>query len=80
MKAIALFLALLCLASAHIYSSDSKVTYDYDGNPSIYHIYLALETGLGAEDILMIDWPFKIHASTDKTAVTVKLISFSNNL
>ena len=80
MKAGVLFLILLCLAHSHIYSSDSKVTYDFEGNPSIYHIYLALETGLGAEDILMIDWPFKMHDGTDKTAVSVKLISFSNNL
>ena len=60
-----LILLLLCLLSchSHIYSSDSRVTYDYDGNPMIYHIYLALETGLGDSDYIKILWPTAIHVT-----------------
>lgn len=70
---------LLCVHS-HIYSSDTKVTYDFNGNPLTYHIFLSLETGIGADDYLMINWPLRIHSGTDKSVVKVKLISFSNNL
>lgn len=80
MKSLILLLICLCLTQSHIYSSDSKITYDFDGSPEIYHIYFALETGIGADDILWINWPFKIHAGSDKTTVKVILISFSNNL
>ena len=83
MKSIGLgVLILLCFASAtaHIYSSDSKVTYDFNGQPRIYHIYFSLSTGLGADDYLHIHWPEQIHSGTDKSALAVKLISFSNNL
>ena len=80
MKTALAVLLFICLASAHIYSSDSKVTYDFNGQPMIYHIYLSLETGLGADDYLHIKWPTKIHAGTSKSALSVKLISFSNNL
>lgn len=80
MKAyIAAFVLLLCV-HAHIYSSDNRVVYDYNGNPLYYRIFLALETGLGSTDYLKINWPLKIHASNDKSVVKVNLISFSNNL
>lgn len=46
----------------------------------IYHIFLSLETGLGANDYLMINWPIRLHSGTDKSVVKAKLISFSNNL
>lgn len=77
-----ILIALLCLfcVNGHIYASDSKVTYDFDGNPLIYHIFFSLETGLGSDDYVKIIWPFTFHASTDKTLITAKLISFSNNL
>lgn len=35
---------------------------------------------MGADDILHISLPLVIHSGTDKTAVVVKLISFSNSL
>ena len=73
-------LLLVVLAQTHIYSSDSKVTYDFDGNPKIYHLYMSLETGLGADDYLQIIFPTKIHVGSLKSALTAKLISFSNNL
>lgn len=78
--AILLLISLLAPASPHIYSSDSKVTYDFDGNPAIYHIYFSLETGLGANDFVHINWPTKIHSGNIKQALSAKLISFSNNL
>ena len=77
---IGLLLLLVVLAQTHIYSSDSKVTYDFDGNPKIYHLYLSLESGLGADDYLKIIFPTKIHTGSLKSAMTAKLISFSNNL
>ena len=80
MKGLLVVLGCITLIQSHIYASDSKITYDYDGDPYIYHIFLAMETGLGADDILHISMPLVIHSSTDKTAVVVKLISFSNNL
>lgn len=77
-----LILLLLCLlgGEAHIYSSDSKVTYDYDGNPRIYHIYFSLEYGLGDSDYLTIIWPFQMSVLNQKDKLHAKLISFSNNL
>lgn len=64
----------------HIYSSDSTVKYDYGGNPLSYHIFLSMDKGIGANDYLKINWPLRLHSSTDKSVVMVKLISFSNNL
>lgn len=80
MKVFLLTFMLLTAINTHIYSSDSKVTYDFNGNPLTYHIFLSLETGLGSDDYLMINFPIKLHSGTDKTVVKVKLISFSNNL
>ena len=57
MKLVLLFLCTLVLIHSHIYSSTSKVTYNYDGKPLIYHLYLSLETGLGASDYLHLIWP-----------------------
>lgn len=77
---ICALLLLVVLSQSHIYSSDSRITYDYDGNPRIYHLFLALEMGLGSDDYLKIVFPTKIHTASLKSALTVKLISFSNNL
>lgn len=87
MKLVLLFLCALVIANSHIYSSTPKVTYNYDGKPLIYHLYISLETGLGANDYLHLIWPEQIHLSTsptpvasDKTKIKAKLISYSNNL
>ena len=80
MKVIIIFLLCFCVTYSHIYASDSKITYDYDGNPKIYHIYLSLDTGIGADDYLKINWPTAIHPTNVKSDLKAKLISFSNNL
>ena len=80
MKTLLLFMLCLLGCHAHIYASDTKVSYDYDGDPLIYHIYMSMETGLGADDYLKILWPIPIHQTGSKNNVKAKLISFSNNL
>jgi hypothetical protein len=57
MRLLLLFVCTLALVHAHIYSSVPKVTYNYDGKPLVYHLYLSLETGLGANDYLHLIWP-----------------------
>ena len=56
-----LLLALAIFASGHIYSAKPQVTYNYDGKPWIYHLFIELETGLGADDYLKITMPEVIH-------------------
>lgn len=87
MRILLLFVCLLAITHSHIYSSTPKVTYNYDGRPLIYHLYMSLETGLGANDFLHLIWPEQIHLpstpaalAADKTKIKAKLISFSNNL
>lgn len=80
MKTLLLFMLCLLGCHSHIYASDTKVTYDYDGSPLIYHLYMSLETGLGADDYLKVIWPFAFHVTNSKSDVKAKLISFSNNL
>ena len=70
---------LLSLAQGHIYSEVPRVTYNHDGHPSYYSLYMSLENGMGASDFLRLTWPEQIH-TTLKTEVTVILIVFSNNL
>ena len=77
---IAILLLLSLSGAAHIYSSTPRVTYDFDGKPKTYHIFLSLEMGLGDDDYLKIIWPETIHTGTDKTLVKANLISYSNNL
>lgn len=79
MKKFALLLLLVVIAHSHIYSSPPKVTYGYDGTPSYYSLFMALETGIGPSDYLRINWPENIHNS-NKNEIIVNLISFSNNL
>ncbi len=57
MRILLLFVCLLAITHSHIYSSTPKVTYNYDGRPLIYHLYMSLETGLGANDFLHLIWP-----------------------
>ena len=54
---ILLLVCLISMTSAHIYSSPPKVTYNYDGYPSYYSLFMSLETGIGANDYLRIIWP-----------------------
>ena len=42
MKTLIILLICLCLGNAIIYADDFSVTYDYDGDPKIYHTFLAL--------------------------------------
>lgn len=79
MKRVLILVLLACLACAHIYSAPPKITYNYDGYPSYYSLYLSIENGIGATDYLRIFWPEQIHV-TAKTEIIVNLISFSNNL
>ena len=80
MKACLLLLVLLAwLGAGHIYSSTPKVTYNYDGYPQYYSLFLSLETGIGADDYLKIVWPEQLY-TTAKSEIIVNLISFSNNL
>ena len=76
---VVLLVLLLWLAHSHIYSSPPTITYNYDGYPSYYSLYLSLETGIGATDYLRLIWPEQIH-NTVKTEIKVNLISFANNL
>jgi hypothetical protein len=69
MRIMLLLLALVAISQCHIYSAPPKITYDMDGFPRIYHIYMSIETGLGASDYLQLLWPEVIHASSDKTKV-----------
>lgn len=79
MKIFFLLLCCILLVNSHIYSSTPGVTYDINGNPLIYHLYVSLEYGLGASDYMQLVWPQLIHNPT-KPTVQVKLITFSNNL
>jgi len=42
MKLVLLLLCSLVLIHSHIYSSVPTITYNYDGRPLIYHLYLSL--------------------------------------
>lgn len=76
----ALILLLLCLAAhAHIYSSPPKVTYNYNGYPLYFSLYLSLQNGIGASDYLKFTFGSTLYASV-KTEIVANLISFSNNL
>lgn len=57
MKKLLFALAIIYLASSHIYSAPPKVTYAYSGIPLYYSLYMSLETGIGATDYLRIAWP-----------------------
>ena len=71
--------AVAVVIQAHIYSAPSKITYNYDGHPQYYSLFVSLESGIGASDYLKVIWPESIH-NTRKDELTVNLISFSNNL
>ena len=53
MKKILLIFLLLSLAkSGYIYSWDTQISYNYQGNPETYLVNFALESGLGKENFL----------------------------
>lgn len=66
MKNIIILLTIIAIAQMHIYSSTPKVTYDFNGRPKFYSLYMSLQTGLGANDYLRLIWPEQIH-NTVKT-------------
>lgn len=63
MNRLLILLLLAGVALAHIYSSPPRVTYNYDGYPSYYSLYLQLETGIGDSDYLRLIWPESLHVT-----------------
>ena len=66
MKQALLLFLLLLTAYTHIYSVPPKVTYNYDGRPLYFSLFLSLENGLGATDFLRLNWNEQIY-TTAKT-------------
>ena len=79
MKEFLLLLLLVLLAQGHIYSSPPKVTYNYNGRALYFSLYMSLERGIGASDYLRLIFYEKMYV-TLKSEITVKLITYSNNL
>ncbi len=63
MNKLILLVLLVCLGGAHIYSSSPRITYNYDGYPYYYSLFLSLETGIGATDYLRLIWPEALHVT-----------------
>jgi hypothetical protein len=56
MKEFLLLLLLVLLAHGHIYSSTPKVTYNYNGRPLYFSLYMSLQNGIGASDYLRFNF------------------------
>jgi len=63
MKQALLLFLLLLTAYSHIYSVPPKVTYNYDGRPLYFSLFLSLENGLGATDYLRFNWNEQIYTT-----------------
>lgn len=74
-----LLLSLLVLTSCHIYSSTPKVTYNYNGYPLYFSLYMSLQNGIGASDYIRVNM-YQILYTSAKTEVTANLVTFANNL
>jgi hypothetical protein len=79
MKQVLLLLILFLAVKAHIYSTTPKVTYNYNGYPLYFSLFMSLEKGIGASDYLKLTLYQQMYV-TAKTEVTANLITFSNNL
>jgi hypothetical protein len=79
MKELLLLLLLILLARSHIYSTTPKVTYNYNGSPLYFSLYMSLQNGIATSDYLRFNFLQQMYA-TDKSEITVKLITYSNNL
>lgn len=56
MKEFLLLLLLALAVRSHIYSSTPKVTYNYEGTPLYFSLFMALEKGIGASDYLRLNF------------------------
>lgn len=63
MKQLLLLFLLLLTTLSHIYSVPPKVTYNYDGRPLYFSLFLSLENGLGSTDYLRLNWNEQIYTS-----------------
>lgn len=79
MKELLLLLLLVLLAQGHIYSSPPKVTYNINGRPLYFSLYMSLERGIGASDFLRMIFFERMYV-TLKSEISVRLITYSNNL
>lgn len=79
MKEFLLLLLMVVLASGHIYSTTPKVTYNYNGKPLYFSLYMSLQDGIGASDYLRFNFYEQMYSSA-KSEIVVKLITYSNNL